>query len=611
MSKSVTIEAFKSVLNFDLLAVQEFPKAQYGWHTVDSDGVGGCIHQDIITYRGIGFLFKQSVFMLLKKKKASRGIWCRFKHKPTGREFWAGSLHLPKNEPNSEFSRVLTEFESWLPATDLPLIVLGDYNVDFQWFESADGCFPRGHNTRWELVRAALGSRNLQQVPPLAAQLEEPTFIPRRNGIRPTQIDGAFVRGMQCGRLNIHQGSKTINGSDHNQVEIQLAFRGGGRQPKQCKRGGARLVKVERLPSFCNITQHTLEVAAQLYTKPKPKQPKFSSSQAANTLRDIARASRSPEDWKRYQLQMKNDRRAWATDRAERAVRDWGAHRQLNKSKRSWADSFMVDNEHADPLQSIHDHFQGVFQADDQLEVDRALDASKARLSSSASPPFTEQEVRDGVMSGKNSRAVGPDAVPVELLKQMIQDPQTLEALTRFFNGILESRTVPKEWNRAVVALLPKALVLQGAADLRPISLASHVAKTFARMLMGRMAGCLQPAGVMQCASRGRQAADAFWAVKQIFHLVREWGVPAVVLKLDIKRAFDAVKRPKLGDMVVDWCGQDYPAETACLLDLLKTSSLVMALPWGDIHLSTTAGVKQGSTESPILFTAKTAGPPV
>ena len=75
-----------------------------------------------------------------------------------------------------------------------------------------------------------------------------------------------------------------------------------------------------------------------------------------------------------------------------------------------------------------------------------------------------------------------------------------------------------------------------------------------------------------------------------------------MVLKVDIKRAFDAVKRPKLGKLIVEWCGESYPAETACLLDLLKTSSLVIALPWGEVNLSTTTGVKQGSTESPILF---------
>ena len=78
--------------------------------------------------------------------------------------------------------------------------------------------------------------------------------------------------------------------------------------------------------------------------------------------------------------------------------------------------------------------------------------------------------------------------------------------------------------------------------------------------------------------------------------------MPAVVLKVDIKRAFDAVKRPKLGELVVEWCGGSYPGEAACLLDLLKTSSLLMALPWGELGLQTTTGVKQGSTESPVLF---------
>ena len=125
-------------------------------------------------------------------------------------------------------------------------------------------------------------------------------------------------------------------------------------------------------------------------------------------------------------------------------------------------------------------------------------------------------------MSSKNSKSVGPDALPIELLKRMIADGVIMQALVTFVNDVLEGRKVPSEGNRAIVALLLKALAPDGLSDLRPISLASHVAKAFVRMLVGRMARCLQPTGVMQCAAKGRQAADAFWAVKQVLHAFRQ-----------------------------------------------------------------------------------------
>ena len=74
------------------------------------------------------------------------------------------------------------------------------------------------------------------------------------------------------------------------------------------------------------------------------------------------------------------------------------------------------------------------------------------------------------------------------------------------------------------------------------------------------------------------------------------------MIKLDLRRAFDSVYRVKLAERVQAWCQSDFPAETRCLISMLAAADLVLALPWGcyDIHSNT--GVKQGATESPLLF---------
>ena len=397
MAKSSTIETFRSVVQFDLLAVQEFPKAAVGWHMIEEDDVAGCIYQDIITYRGFGFLYRPSVLVLLKKKKVSRGVWCKFRRRDTAREFWAGSVHFPKSEPNEKYHRFVQEFEQALPATDLPLIVLGDYNVDFKWMESEQGCFAWGHDTRWEIIKSVLGQRQLCQIPPRENQLEAPTFVSRKSGVRATQIDGVFARGLQTTRVHILEGSKTMNGSDHNQIRVELALRAMGGKVA-CKRGGARVLAGE-LPTFPEVNQHILQQAAKRFTKPKPKQPKFVCGAAARTLRDIARASQAPTDWKAYQLQMKRDRQQWKQEKLEQAVRDWGVYRQLTRHNKSRADSFLSNADNADPIRSIHDHFLGVFAADGQAEVDEALEGRKAGLRAEESTPFSEQA--EGCHSGR------------------------------------------------------------------------------------------------------------------------------------------------------------------------------------------------------------------
>ena len=85
-------------------------------------------------------------------------------------------------------------------------------------------------------------------------------------------------------------------------------------------------------------------------------------------------------------------------------------------------------------------------------------------------------------------------------------------------------------------------------------------------------------------------------------NLAREWGVEMHMVKLDLRRAFDSVYRVKLAERVQAWCLPQFPGETRCLIRLLAAADLALALPWGchDIHSNT--GVKQGATESPLLF---------
>ena len=57
----------------------------------------------------------------------------------------------------------------------------------------------------------------------------------------------------------------------------------------------------------------------------------------------------------------------------------------------------------------------------------------------------------------------------------------------------MESGEVPREWDRSVVALLPKVLPPSALKQLRPIALASHASKAFARLMVNRLAKELRP----------------------------------------------------------------------------------------------------------------------
>ena len=210
--------------------------------------------------------------------------------------------------------------------------------------------------------------------------------------------------------------------------------------------------------------------------------------------------------------------------------------------------------------------------------------------------------MRSAILLGKNGKAVGPDLIPVEMLKSMVDSPASLSSLTSFFCSILETGETPEEWGVSIATLIPKICPPGEARHLRPIALASHVAKTFSRLLLSRMETALRPRGDKQFACKHRQPAEMAWLTAHVAHLSREWQADCYMLKLDLRRAFDSVSREKLAAKIIQWASEDFPFEVRCLVRMLASTEVVLALPWEDVWIHANTGVKQGSTESPAIF---------
>ena len=216
--------------------------------------------------------------------------------------------------------------------------------------------------------------------------------------------------------------------------------------------------------------------------------------------------------------------------------------------------------------------------------------------------PVFEAEVVRAIMQGKTGKATGLDGVPAELLKDMMQHEPSVEAFQEFFNQILETGDVPRQWDRSVVSLLPKVLPPTTPKQLRPIALASHTSKAFAQLLVNRLSDELRPQGEHQLAGKNRQATDFVWLSLRLAHLCREWKFDCYILKLDLQRAFDSVDRVRLAARMCEWSGVNKPYETRSLIRLLASTELLLHLPWEDHAIHANVGVKQGATESPLLF---------
>ena len=91
-----------------------------------------------------------------------------------------------------------------------------------------------------------------------------------------------------------------------------------------------------------------------------------------------------------------------------------------------------------------------------------------------------------------------------------------MKAVTAFFNRIAETGLLPEEWDKSIATLLLKVVPPACPKDLRPIALASHTSKAFARLVLGRFQAVLDVKGYKQFAVGGRQPAEFVWSVMHI-----------------------------------------------------------------------------------------------
>ena len=426
-----------------------------------------------------------------------------------------------------------------------------------------------------------------------------PTFIPRRAGVSSSQIDVAYTRGVRVSTLKIEAGSHNQVSTDHERIGVDV-FLQGGKLPRKHGKGGP--LKVTSIPGPQSwLDQQSLKQLAKQRCRPKYTESRLKPSVECQVLRGTARRSGTSEDWKRYLRHLREEKSKWKEDRVERAASSWEEYKRVTRNTQSWEGDFFRECQEPDPAQAIQDHFQKIFHSEEPGDLDSALRDLGADLDLNNPSLLQPEEIRRAVLARKPSKAVGPDEVPNEILKCLAEDTTSLRSLTAWFNDIFRSASVPDDWSVSVLKLLAKVKAPVSPAQLRPIALSSHTCKVYAAVIMNRLQQELQPSGSVQLAGKHRRACDFLWSARTLLSLLREWGSPAVVVKLDISRAFDSISRAKLATCIKQWCGHK-PCETASLLALLCKSQLTIHLPWSSCSIEATRGVRQGAPESPTLF---------
>ena len=164
---------------------------------------------------------------------------------------------------------------------------------------------------------------------------------------------------------------------------------------------------------------------------------------------------------------------------------------------------------------------------------------------------FSEEEVLSAIKSMPSDKASGPDGFTGAFFKSCW--PTIKNDVMNVVQQFSDLRTGSFHWlNSANIALLPKKEGVEEIFDYRPISLIHAMAKIIAKMTSLRLAPHMDTlvSKSQSAFIKGRGIHYNFMCVRNYVRRMHRTNTPTILLKLDIKKAFDSVRWSFLLDLL-------------------------------------------------------------
>ncbi|CAE7295584.1 unnamed protein product [Symbiodinium sp. CCMP2456] len=597
----------------DLFFVQEVSRRAPGWQTHgDDDRCVWISFQHPDQWRGTAIGIANDIFdSVVERRSSKRGCAVVARLRNFGRIILA-SVHAPTGVSNDIYSAALQEVgkmfgDKW---RHLPCILGIDVNEEIHWREDgeasmgADVCVG---NSNFQAMTDNLLHHGLRVVPPGRDQWQQPTHFPRDCTRQGRQIDLVLVRHVCIETTQIDAERRHAIGTDHALLKNTISLRCRTNKvwsPDSRPRWLCReLPREEILVDWDDVRK-----LAKSHTKARVSDKYRDDQTTADAFRD-AKDSMQPEAWKRAHKMRRQARRQWCASRRERILKgDWFAYRDHKRDKNrrpGWWGRLLEQRTSKEITDEVQQHLEEKLKGPSSVEWDQRLHCLLGELPDDAGwQPFNWEDIGAALSEMRANSSVGEDGIGVDLLRHVHQHEQLGSQLVDLINDTVKATHCPTSWDTSLLALLAKVDVPTRPKDLRPISMSSAAQKCINKLVMGRVFPCLRRPSGASCCGRTRQSADLIGGITRLRDITREWKLPMVCAKLDVKGAFDRVRRDAAARLLIDRT-RNYAlnAEVRWLVRQLGTNFLDGSVPGGTrIQVECTQGIKQGAPESAELF---------
>ena len=186
-----------------------------------------------------------------------------------------------------------------------------------------------------------------------------------------------------------------------------------------------------------------------------------------------------------------------------------------------------------------------------KLKVDIIEELPQWRIAHDIGVEQTESEVIGALRSMANAKAVGPDELPVELLKLGINhNPTVLREFHRVIKLVWHQREVPQRWRDAVKKVLHKRKDRAECGNHRGISLVAHAGKVLLKIVPKKLSAYCKARNLLpeeKCGSRPhRSTTDIMFVVRRLQELGSKARIYLFLCFIDLQKAYDSVDRTLL-----------------------------------------------------------------